>query len=505
MNGVLGMAELLRDTGLDNEQQEFVEIISDSGRALLEIIDSILDLSKIEAEKLELEPIPFDLERAAGDVIRLLAAQAEEKGLVLSMRYGPECPRHFFGDPGRVRQVLMNLVGNAIKFTEQGFVRIIISCSHLDEEQGQVRIEVQDTGVGIAPENQERLFTEFTQADASTTRRFGGTGLGLAISRQLVELMEGEIGVDSTLGSGSTFWLEVTLPLAPEPEPLYLAELQGTRVLLVDDDAVNQRALCGQLEQMGIQVVTADSIEQAVIALQSQARENRFQLLLLDRHADGISGEQLARAVRIGEGNVDLPLVLLTSTASRGDAEHYQQAGFAGYLSKPVSSEILGQTLASVLGIREEGGGPPLMTRHQLEESSRQESREAPLFQGHVLLAEDNRANQVVAVSMLKKLGLETTVVPDGNQVIAALTESSFDLVLMDCQMPDMDGYEATRQIRRLEKDKQIPVVALTANVLEGDREKCMAAGMDDFLAKPLKWEELVVVLERWLLPEVVE
>jgi CheY-like chemotaxis protein len=256
---------------------------------------------------------------------------------------------------------------------------------------------------------------------------------------------------------------------------------------------------------MGIQVVTADSIEQAVIALQSQARENRFQLLLLDRHADGISGEQLARAVRIGEGNVDLPLVLLTSTASRGDAEHYQQAGFAGYLSKPVSSEILGQTLASVLGIREEGGGPPLMTRHQLEESSRQESREAPLFQGHVLLAEDNRANQVVAVSMLKKLGLETTVVPDGNQVVAALTESSFDLVLMDCQMPDMDGYEATRQIRRLEKDKQIPVVALTANVLEGDREKCMAAGMDDFLAKPLKWEELVVVLERWLSPEVRE
>jgi PAS domain S-box-containing protein len=505
MNGVLGMAELLRDTGLDDEQQEFVEIISDSGKALLEIIDSILDLSKIEAEKLELEPIPFDLERAAGDVIRLLSTQAEDKGLDLVMHYGAECRHHFVGDAGRIRQVLMNLVGNAIKFTEQGSVRIAISCSCQDEEQCKVRIEVQDTGIGIAPENRVRLFSEFTQADASTTRRFGGTGLGLAISRQLVELMGGEIGVDSTLGSGSTFWLDVTLPVAPEPEPLYLAELQGARILLVDDDAVNRRALCGQLEQMGIEVVTAESIQQAVAALQSQGSQSKFQILLLDRHVDGISGEQLASAVRVGEGSVDLPLVLLTSTAERGDAEHYQQVGFVGYLAKPVSSEVLGHTLAGVLGAQREGRTPSFITRHQLEESIRQESREAPCFSGHVLLAEDNRANQVVAVSLLKKLGLQTTVVPDGSQVIRELSGSNYDLVLMDCQMPEMDGYEATREIRRLEQGERMPVVALTANVLEGDREKCLAAGMDDFLAKPLKREELVTILERWLPPENME
>jgi CheY-like chemotaxis protein len=502
MNGVLGMAELLCDTGLDNEQQEFVEIISDSGKALLEIIDSILDLSKIEAEKLELEPIPFDLERSVGDVVRLLSTQAEEKGLDLGMRYSGECPRHFVGDAGRVRQVLMNLVGNAIKFTEEGFVRIVISCSQQDQKHSQVRIEVQDSGIGIAPENRTRLFAEFTQADASTTRQFGGTGLGLAISRELVELMGGEIGVDSTLGSGSTFWLTLTLPLAPEPEPLNLAELQGARVLLVDDDAVNRRALSGQLEQMGIEVVTAESIVQTIEVLQSSEGEAGFQLLLLDRHVDGISGEQLARAIRVGEGNTELPLVLLTSTAERGDAEHYQQAGFAGYLAKPASSEILGQTLAGVLGEGKQGQAQPFITRHQLEESDRQASREAPCFRGQVLLAEDNRANQVVAVSLLKKLGLHTTVVPDGAQVVAELARSNYDLVLMDCQMPEMDGYAATREIRRREKGERIPVVALTANVLEGDREKCLAAGMDDFLAKPLKRDALVAVLGRWLTPD---
>jgi phosphate/phosphite/phosphonate ABC transporter binding protein len=499
MNGVLGMAELLRDSGLDEEQNEYVEIISDSGKALLEIIDSILDLSKIEAEKLELEPIPFDLERAAGDVIRLLSTQAEDKGLDLDLCYGPECPRHFIGDAGRVRQVLMNLVGNAIKFTEQGFVRILISCSSRDEEHGDVRIEVQDTGIGIAPENRALLFTEFTQADASTTRRFGGTGLGLAICRQLVGLMEGEIGVDSTLGSGSTFWLNLTLPYAPEPEPLYLAELQGVRVLLLDNDAVNRRALSGQLKQMGIEVAAVESIGQAVTALQSQERDNRFQLLLLDRHVDGISGKQLAQSIRAVEGGTDLPLVLLTSTAERGDAEYYQKAGFAGYLAKPVSSEILGQTLSGVLGARREGRQPLFITRHQLEESSRQEIREAYSFQGHVLLAEDNMANQVVAVSMLKKLGLRTTVALDGIQVMTEFARVNYDLILMDCQMPKMDGYEATEKIRKMENNERIPIVALTANVLEGDREKCLAAGMDDFLAKPLKREELVAVLDRWL------
>jgi CheY-like chemotaxis protein len=269
----------------------------------------------------------------------------------------------------------------------------------------------------------------------------------------------------------------------------------------VDDDAVNRRALRGQLEQMGVEVVTAESIQQAVAALQLQGSQSEFQLLLLDRHIDGISGEQLARAVRVEEGSVDLPLVLLTSTAERGDAEHYQQAGFAGYLAKPVSGEVLGHTLAGVLGAQREGRAPFFITRHQLEESSRQESREAPCFSGHVLLAEDNRANQVVAVSLLKKLGLRTTVVPNGSQVIAELAGSNYDLVLMDCQMPEMDGYEATREIRRLEQDERIPIVALTANVLEGDREKCLAAGMDDFLAKPLKREELATILERWLPP----
>jgi PAS domain S-box-containing protein len=501
MNGVLGMSELLHNTGLDPDQRELVEIIADSGKALLGIIDDILDFSKIEAGKLELEPIPFNLERAAGDVIRLLSPQAEEKGLDLLLRYGPECPRRFVGDAGRLRQILMNLVGNAIKFTEQGFVRIAVSCPHKSEKQSLVRIEVQDTGIGIATENQAKLFNKFTQADASTTRRFGGTGLGLAISQQLVEMMDGEIGVHSALESGSTFWFTLTLPFASEPEPLQLAELRGTRVLLVDNDDLNRRALRGQLEHMGIEVMTAATIGQAVVVLQSRSAEDRFQLLLLDRHLDGVSGEQLARAVREEEGGSDLPLVLLTSAAKRGDAEHYQQVGYAAYLAKPVPGEILGQTLASVLGGRDEQP-PPFITRHQLEESDIYEVTGSRSYTGRVLLVEDNKANQVVAVSMLKKLGLKPKLAEDGRQALEELAGSDYDLVLMDCQMPVMDGYEACREIRRGEKGGQIPVIALTANVSGSDRKKCRDAGMDDFLAKPFTMDEIAAVLERWLPPE---
>ncbi len=499
MNGVLGMAELLRDTELDAEQEEFVEIINESGKELLGIIDSILDISKIEAGRLELEPIPFNLERSVSDVLRLLSAQAETKGLELLLHYPPECPRNFIGDAGRLRQVLINLAGNAIKFTERGHVQIAISCQLRSDERVQLRIEVQDTGIGIATEDQVQLFTKFTQVDASTTRRFGGTGLGLAISRQLVEMMGGEIGVESTPGSGSLFWIGLSLPVAPEPKPLCLAELKGIRVLLVDNDPANRRVLRGQLEQLGVEVDTVADVEQAVTALRTQRAGNTFQLVLLDRHIGGISGERLARVIREEEGFSELPLILLSSIAERGDAERYQHAGYAAYLSRPVSSETLGQTLASVLGTWEGRQAQTFITRHKLEESDKYAAGNSKRFNGRVLVVEDNPANQVVAVSILRKLGLEPSVVHNGRQAVEELVNADYDLVFMDCQMPEMDGYEASRKIRRQERGERIPLVALTANVMDGDREKCLAAGMDDFLAKPFTRAEMVAVLERWL------
>ncbi len=505
MNGVLGMAELLRDSELSQEQREFVETINHSGQALLTIINDILDFSKIEAGRLELEPIAFDLEIAAHDVTRLLATKAEEKGLELILHYAPECPRHLVADAGRVRQILLNLTGNAIKFTQTGHVMIEITGQEQTAGQAQIRVLVQDTGIGIAPEVQERLFDSFTQADASTTRKYGGTGLGLAISKQLVGLKGGEIGVDSILGEGSTFWFTVTLPLAAV-EPLPQADLEGVRVLAVDDNPINLRIFSEQLTACGMQVGTLEDPERVLELLEREAKAGRpFRIVLLDYLLmPNLDGEQLGRTILANPGLTPAPsLVLLTSSAQRGDGQRFKEAGFAAYLSKPVLTETLRQTLAGVLGIREQDTGEvSLVTRHTLAEATHADDSQAYEFSGRILLVEDNMVNQKVALSMLRNLGVDAGTAVNGRQAVEGCEQGGkYDLVLMDCQMPEMDGFDATRAIRKREQGGHIPIIALTANAMESDRRKCLDAGMDDYISKPFKQDELANALRAWLTP----
>ncbi|MCP4040407.1 MAG: response regulator, partial [Gammaproteobacteria bacterium] len=506
MNGVLGMAQVLADTNLDEEQREFVDTINQSGKTLLGIINDILDFSKIEAGRLELSPEPFDLELAVHDVSRLLATRAEDKGLELILHYAFGCPRHFVGDPGRIRQILFNLTGNAIKFTHQGHILIEITCggTRAPNSTGvELRIEIQDSGIGIEPRDQERLFHSFTQADASTTRKYGGTGLGLAISKQLVELMDGEIGVESTPGDGSTFWFSLSLPAAAAPEPLPQVDLAGVRVLLVDDHKVNRRVLGAQLSGFGMRVESAADGEQALEMLRGTAGSGRsYQLVVLDYLMPVMDGRQLAAAILDDRLLTGTPLVLMTSTGQKGDAQQFKEAGFAAYLTKPVFTDTLRRTLAGVIGISQRGiKDAPLITRHNVAEENRGSVADEDRLKGRILLVEDNIINRKVAVSMLKKLGLETGTANDGQKALAQWEESGCELILMDCQMPVMDGYEATRAIRDRERERggHVPIIALTANALESDRQKCLDAGMDDHMAKPFKQNDIEVMIRKWM------
>ncbi len=501
MNGVLGMAELLTDTRLDKEQREYLEVITQSGRALLTIINDILDFSKIEAGKLTLEPIPFDLEQAAYDVTQLLAAKADKKGLELILDYKMDCSRQMVGDAGRIRQILMNLAGNAVKFTESGHVLIEIACEAAAGGRETVRIRVEDSGVGLSPEQQARLFQPFTQADSSTTRKYGGTGLGLAISRQLVDLMGGRIGVQSTRGEGSSFWLTFELPVAEVPKPLPQASLTGVRALIVDDNRINREVLSKQLQGFGVQEEVVAGGEQALKRLRAAVVEERpYGVAVLDHHMPVQNGEQLARAIHSEAGLERLPLVLLTSAGEKGDAHRFRQAGFAAYLSKPVHSGLLRQTLASVLSVSQQGAQALFITRYRVAESRRQTLDER-YFNGRVLLAEDVLANQKVAGSMLKRLGVTVEIAGNGRKAVERWEKGGINLIFMDCQMPEMDGYQATRTIRERERTGggHVPVVALTANALATERQKCLDAGMDDYITKPFDRKDLVSALEEWL------
>ena len=503
MNGVLGMAELLQETPLDDQQQEFLDIIDRSGRSLMTIINDILDFSKIEAGKLEIEPIVFNLEQTAHDAVRLLSPQAEEKGLDLILNYAPELPRHFVGDAGRIRQVLLNLIGNAIKFTYEGHV--LVKISGWEQENGQefIRTVIQDTGVGIEPEARKAVFNAFTQADTSTTRKFGGTGLGLAICKQLVTQMDGEIGLDSTPGEGSTFWVALRLPVADEPESLPETLLQGIKALVVDNDEVNRKQLTEQLQGIGMQAEAADCGEQAVTMALSEAETAApYDLLVLHHPLQDMSCEQLGQAFQVSDDLAHIPLVMLTSVGQRGDAQRFKEAGFAAYLTKPVESEVLRRTLSRVLGITQRGDEKaPLITRHLMEEDDRQALSKPVQFSGSVLIAEDNFANQKLAVALVKKLGLDVVAADNGAEALEKLEQSTFDIILMDWQMPKMDGLETTRIIRQREQAKggHIPIIAVTANAMEKDRRQCLEAGMDYFISKPFTREDLVAAFQHYL------
>src|SRR2546426_4167113 len=485
MNAVLGFVELILDTELTTEQRRALELVRSSSEALLMILNDILDYSKIEAEHLELESIPFDVSKVVHATASLLAVRAREKHLELLAEVAADVPRAVRGDPTRVRQVLMNLIGNAIKFTEQGEVVVSVSAGASD---GNVALTflVRDTGIGIAAEHVTSVFKEFTQADSTMTRRYGGTGLGLAISQRLVRLMGGELTVKSEVGRGSEFSFSLTLPVetAPPARTTGLAALGGRRMLVVDDNQTNRRILREMLAAEGIKVDEVSTAAEGLEAL----RRVRYDLAILDVQMPDMDGFQLVTAVRADKKIKRQNLLMLTSAGQRGDGERCRELGIRGYLTKPISRSDLLEALGTVLaGPPEEAGTPEVVTRHTIAESRRSL---------RVLLAEDNPVNQQVAVAMLVKRGHEVHVSSNGREAVDAVRQRDYDVVLMDIQMPEMDGFEATHAIRQLPKGKTLPIIGLTAHALSGEREHCLSHGMTDYLAKPFKAHELFALVE---------
>ena len=499
MNGVIGMLSLLRGTQLDAEQRRYADIATSSGQSLLAIINDILDFSKLEADQMELEVIDFDLGQMIDDLIASLALRAHDKGLELVYTVDPQIPSSVRGDPGRIRQVLTNLLSNAIKFTERGEVVLRIELTDEDAEMLTIRCTVSDTGIGIPLDDQKHLFERFTQVDASMTRRFGGTGLGLAISKQLLAKMGGVIGVDSSPGCGSRFWCTMTLergvgePGLPAP-----ASLNGVHVLVVDDNATNRIVLSAQLQRWGMRVRLADGATQALQELNwSYKDDDPCVVAILDMQMPEMDGIDLARAILADATLASTRLILMTSVNHRGGAAALQTEGFAGYLTKPARPMDLRAVLETVLGDER----PPSAERPITTEARVQAVRRC----GHVLVVDDNQINQDVVAGMLRRLGLQVSTANDGQEAVQAMHACSYDLVLMDIEMPQMDGMEATRRIRDPGHGltrHDLPVIALTAHALPGDRERFLAAGMDDYLVKPLEPEALLRVIERWL-PDV--
>ncbi|WP_010587131.1 hybrid sensor histidine kinase/response regulator [Schlesneria paludicola] len=504
MNGVIGMTELVLDTDLTTEQREYVQAVKTSADALLTVINDILDFSKIEAGKLDLDPIQLDLREMISNTLRPLAMRAHEKGLELTCDIADEVPDLHMADPVRLRQILINLIGNAVKFTAQGEVGLTVTVeSHLNDA-AVLHFDVSDTGIGIPPEKLAKVFEPFSQADGSTTRRFGGTGLGLTISAQLVEMMGGRVWIESHVGRGSHFHFTASLGRAPAVPsknlPCKSGNLNGLSALVVDDNATNRRILQEMLKKWGMQPTLVDSGSQALSAISHAADTNSmFQLILVDSEMPGMNGFALSEQIKQARACSKAIVMMLTSDNQRGDAARCRDLGIKSHLVKPIMAADLLRSILIAMELAE----PPSVDVFPIsttQESDPETTRIRPL---QILLADDNLINQKVAVRMLERQGHTVVVANDGTEVLQILAMQSFDVILMDVQMPVMGGFEATARIRAIEEETgaHLPIIAMTAHAMKGDRERCLGAGMNDYLSKPIKASELAAVLQSVAVP----
>ncbi len=508
INGIIGMLRFLLEEELSSKQEEYAQIAFSSAEALLTVINDILDYSKIATGKLEMEEIPFNLESLVEDMSASVAPNAIDKNTEFILRYHNNHPRHFIGDPGRVRQILLNLTTNAIKFTDEGHVLIQIDAEIKDNALASITVKVEDTGIGMSKEQIKKIFNKFEQADSTTTRKFGGTGLGLAISKQLTDIMRGNIIVNSEVGVGTSFSFHVNLPIAEKEAKSHdlkdRYDLDGQKVLIVEDYLVTRAAFEEQIAGFNGDCKGVETGENALAELISAANsKNPYSIVFMNAMMPGMNGEELARAIKAIPSLKDTKLILVASTKLRIGREKLQEIGFSDYLTKPIRRTSLEKSFASL----DEGNmeqvdslkqSPSEVKNHKADQKHAEE-KTSPMGHLNTLLVEDNQVNQLVARKMLEQLGCKVEAVSDGKLAVEALEDKKYDIVFMDCQMPVMDGYEATLKIREKEgKDKHTNIIALTANVLEKDRQKCFDAGMDDFITKPIDPKALKDIIDNW-------